>query len=133
MLSTDKQRTDRKDIPMNTDKIYAESIANEYSVKETSKVVALRKLDHKAKRGPLIFGYTFGTISALVLGTGMCLSMNVIGDGTMGSFIIGIVVGVLGLVGVGVNYPIYNKLLKNSKEKYAGDIIRLANDISERD
>lgn len=34
---------------MNTDKIFAESIANEYSTKKTSKVVALRKLDHKAK------------------------------------------------------------------------------------
>lgn len=28
---------------MNTDKIYAEAIANEYSVKDTSKVVALKK------------------------------------------------------------------------------------------
>ena len=32
---------------MNTDKIYAESIANEYSVKNDSKVVALKKLDKK--------------------------------------------------------------------------------------
>ena len=34
---------------MNTNKIYAESIANEYSVKDASKVVALKKLDAKAK------------------------------------------------------------------------------------
>ncbi len=33
---------------MNTDKIYAEQIANEYSPKETSKVVDLRKLDRLA-------------------------------------------------------------------------------------
>ena len=32
---------------MNTDKIYAESIVNEYSAKKTSKVVALKKLDAK--------------------------------------------------------------------------------------
>ena len=32
---------------MNTDKIYAEQIANEYAPKKTSKVVALRKLDQK--------------------------------------------------------------------------------------
>lgn len=30
---------------MNTDKIYAEQLANEYAPKDTSKVVALRKLD----------------------------------------------------------------------------------------
>ena len=34
---------------MNTDKIYAESIANEYSVKKSSKVVKLKKLDRKVK------------------------------------------------------------------------------------
>ena len=34
---------------MNTDKIFAEAIANEYAPKDTSKVVALRKLDRKAK------------------------------------------------------------------------------------
>ena len=35
---------------MDTNKIYAEHIANEYSKKETSKVNQLRKLDAKAKR-----------------------------------------------------------------------------------
>lgn len=34
---------------MNTDRIYAEAVANEYAPKKASKVVALRKLD--AKRG----------------------------------------------------------------------------------
>lgn len=34
---------------MNTDKIYAEQLANEYAPKDTSKVVALRKLDARAK------------------------------------------------------------------------------------
>lgn len=38
---------------MNTDKIYAEQLANEYALKDTSKVVALRKLD---KNGRSIFG-----------------------------------------------------------------------------
>lgn len=39
---------------MNTDKIYAEQLANEYAPKDTSKVVALRKLIQKAKL-PLSF------------------------------------------------------------------------------
>ena len=45
---------------MNTDKFYAEQLANEYAPKDTSKVVALRKLDAKAKRPANIFTYTFG-------------------------------------------------------------------------
>ena len=43
---------------MNTDKIYAEAIANEYAPKDTSKVLALRKLDRKAKSKANIFAYT---------------------------------------------------------------------------
>ena len=67
---------------MNTDKIYAEQLANEYAPKDTSKVVALRKLDARAKLPATIFTYTFGIIAALVTGVGMCFSMNVIGSGT---------------------------------------------------
>ena len=48
---------------MNTDKIYAESIANEYSVKNDSKVVALKKLDKKVKDFPLIVSMVIGVIS----------------------------------------------------------------------
>lgn len=117
---------------MNTDKIYAESIANEYSVKKTSKVVALKKLDRRAKRTANIFAYTFGILSALVLGVGMCLSMQIIGSGTV-MFAWGIVIGICGIAGVSVNYFFYKKLLENGKKKYASDIIRLAKEISEEE
>ena len=60
---------------MNTDKIYAEQLANEYAPKDTSKVIALRKLDAKAKLPATVFTYSLGIISALVFGTGMCLSL----------------------------------------------------------
>ena len=64
-------------------KIYAEQLANEYAPKDTTKVVALRKLDTKAKLPATVFTYTFGIITAMVAGVGMCLSMKVIGSGTM--------------------------------------------------
>ena len=115
---------------MNTDKIYAEHIANEYALKQTSKVKALRKLDAKAKSPARIFAYTMGIASSLVMGIGMCLAMEVIGDGTLLTVGIGVAVGCLGIVGVSVNYPIYKKILSASKNKYASDIIKLANDIA---
>ncbi len=115
---------------MNTDKIYAESIAKEYAPKDSSKIVALRKLDKKAKLPATIFTYTFGIISSLVLGTGMCLAMQVIGSGTIG-MITGIIVGIIGIVGCSVNYPIYKKMLENGKKKYAYEIVELAREISE--
>ncbi len=118
---------------MNTDKIYAESIVNEYAPKETSKVVALKKLDRKAKEPANIFAFTFGILSSLLLGTGMSLSMKVIGDGSTLHFIIGIVVGILGIIGVSVNYFIYKKLLERGKKKYGSDIIRLAKEIADKE
>ena len=117
---------------MNTDKIYAEQIANEYAPKDTSKVVALRKLDVKAKRPANIFTYTLGVISALVFGTGMCLAMGEIGSGTTGSFVLGIIIGIIGMVGMGVNYPIYTRILENGKKKYAFEIMELSKEISEK-
>ena len=115
---------------MNTDKIYAESIAKEYAPKASSKIVALRKLDRKAKLPATIFTYTFGIISQLVLGTGMCFAMQVLGSGVIG-MAIGILVGVIGMIGCGVNYPIYKKMLENGKKKYAYEIVELAREISE--
>ena len=115
---------------MNTDKIYAESIAKEYAPKDNSKIVALRKLDAKAKNPANIFAYTFGIISALVLGTGMSLAMQVIGSG-VANMILGIIIGIVGIIGCCVNYPIYKKLLEKGKEKYAYEIVELAREISE--
>ena len=112
---------------MNTDKIYAEAIAKEYAPRDSSKIVALRKLDAKAKLPATIFTYTFGIISTLVLGTGMCLSMQVIGD----NMVLGIIIGIIGMLGCGVNYPIYKKMLENGKKKYAYEIVELAREISE--
>lgn len=113
---------------MNTDKIYAEQLANEYAPKDTSKVVALRKLDARAKLPATIFTYTFGIIAALVTGVGMCFSMNVIGSGTTTMFVLGVIVG---LAGMGINYPIYKRMLAKGKQKYAYEIIELAKEISE--
>ena len=116
---------------MNTDKIYAEQLANEYAPKKTSKVVAIRKLDAKAKLPATVFTYTLGIVSAPVFGVGMCLSMNVIGDGSTAMMIAGIAVGILGMAGMGANFPIYRKILARGKQKYAYEIIELAREISE--
>lgn len=117
---------------MNTDKIYAEQLANEYAPKDTSKVIALRKLDKKAKLPAAIFTYTFGIIAALVTGVGMCLSMKVIGNGTTAMFVLGVIIGIVGLIGMGANYPIYKRLLEQGKQKYAFEIMELAKEITDK-
>ena len=116
---------------MNTDKIYAEHLANEYAPKDTSKVIALRKLDARAKLPSTIFTYTFGIIASLVTGLGMCLSMKVIGSGTTFMFVVGVILGLIGLFAMGINYPIYKKMLESGKQKYAFEIMQLAKEISD--
>lgn len=118
------------EITMNTDKIYAEAIAKEYAPKNASKVLALKKLDRKAKSKANIFTYTFGVVMALVLGLGLCLSMKVIGDGSGFMTAVGVVIGI---IGVCINYPIYKKLLASGKQKYAFEIMQLAKEISEEE
>ena len=113
---------------MNTDKIIAESIAKDYAPKESSKVVALKKLDNKAKLPSIIFTYSCGIISALIFGTGMCMAMAEIGGG----MVMGILIGIIGMIGCGVNYPIYKKMLEKGKAKYAYEIVQLAREIADK-
>ena len=113
---------------MNTDKIIAESTAKDYAPKENSKIKALKKLDNRAKLPAIIFAYSCGIVSALVFGTGMCMAMEVIGS----SMVLGIIIGIIGLMGCGVNYPIYKKMLEKGKTKYAYEIVQLAREIADQ-
>lgn len=115
---------------MNTEKIWAESIAKDYAPKEDSKIIALKKLDRQAKRPANIFAYTFGITASLVAGLGMCLAMQVIGTGAVCRGF-GIVLGLIGFAGWGVNYPIYKRLLQKGRAKYAYEVLELAREISE--
>ncbi len=116
---------------MNTDKIIAEAIAKDYAPKDNSKIIALKKLDNKAKLPATIFTYSFGIISSLIVGTGMSLSMQVLGS-SMVSMILGIIIGIIGFIGCGINYPIYKRMLEKGKSKYAYEIVELARQISEQ-
>ena len=113
---------------MNTDKILAESIAKDYAPKESSKIVALKKLDNRAKLPATIFTYSCGIVSALIFGTGMCMAMAEIGGG----MVMGILIGIIGMIGCVVNYPIYKKMLEKGKAKYAYEIVQLAREIADK-
>lgn len=107
------------------EKKYASKLQEEYSEKVPGDVDKLKKLDEKVKLPANVFAYTFGIIGALVLGVGMCLAMKVIGD----MFALGIVVGIAGIAMVSVNYFIYKAILKSRRNKYAGEVISLSNNI----
>ena len=112
----------------NLDAVYAEKIAAEYTVKPASKLVALKKLDRRARRAAELFAYIFGIAGALILGTGMSLCMGVIGESLSSAMTVGVLVGI---VMATVNYPIYKRLLNAGKKKYAFEIMELAREITE--
>lgn len=113
---------------MENKKKYLEKIRKEYAEEDTTKLDKLKSLDKKVKTVPTIFGYTFGSIAALIFGLGMCLAMKVIG-GTTTWMVVGIVIGVAGLALMSVTAPIYFKMLNARKSKYADEILKLSNEL----
>ena len=95
------------------DKVYAKRIAEEYAPKTETKVVRLKKLDEKVKRPALIFTYSFGVISALILGAGMSMYLTDFGPNNQLGLILSIALGIIGLILCGINYPIYLRLCHN--------------------
>jgi len=116
---------------MNTDILYAKSIACDYAPKSSRKVIALKKLDRYAKKKAHIIAYTFGGFMMLISSIGMYLSMRAMFYGSRIDIATGIVIVMIGIIGMGMNLPIYKKLLERSKQKYAFDIIELAKQICE--
>ena len=110
---------------MKTETTVIKQISNFYKEKQPTKLDELKALNKKAKRPANIFAYTFGSISSLVLGTGMCLAMKVIGN----SMALGICIGVIGLGLVIATYPIYKAILKKRKQKYGAQIVELSNEL----
>lgn len=106
-----------------------ERIRASYVEKETTKFDELKQLDKKVKRPAQIFAYTYGSLSSLVLGTGMSLAMKIIG-GTL-SFVmpLGIAVGVVGIGLISSTYPLYKKILNERKKKYAKQIFELSDSL----
>ena len=110
---------------MNTDKIFAERLAAEYAPPKERRVIALKKLDRYAKRPAVIIAYVFGVTMTLLFATGLVSAAK--------DIILGTVLVAVGILGMAVNHPIYEKLLNKAKQRYAFDIVELAKDISEYD
>lgn len=110
---------------MNNQKEIVEQIRNQYVSKETTKLDQLRCLDRKVKRPAEIFAYTTGCIGSLILGTGMSLAMEEIGN----SIPLGVVIGCIGILIISANYFIYTKLLGARKRKYSKEIIEVSDEL----
>ena len=109
----------------NDKEFIAQRIRTQYTEKQATELDSLRALDAKVKRPANVFAYLFGSVSALVLGFGMCLAMKVLFD----MMAVGIVIGIVGIAMCLITYPIYKKILNSAKKKNADKINELANEI----
>ncbi|MBQ5314541.1 MAG: dihydropteridine reductase [Oscillospiraceae bacterium] len=114
----------------NDTEFMVQKIRTQYMEKDSTEkdLSLLRELDAEVKRPANVFGYTFGSIGAIIMGTGMSLVMTDIGlqTGISNPMPLGIVIGVIGMFMAIINYPIYKSILSSRKEKYADRILSLS-------
>ena len=107
-----------------------EAIRKKYLPREADKMEQLRRLHAIPTQKAQAASLAVGIIGALIMGTGMSLTMTDIGAalGTL-AMALGIVVGVVGMVFVALAYPLYNRVLKNQRAKIAPEILRLSDEL----
>lgn len=109
-----------------------QKIRTQYIEKEHSGLDELKALDAKVKRPANVFAYIFGSISAIVMGSGMSLVMTDIGTtlGLSSTMVPGILIGSVGMALAILNYPMYKGILGARRKKYADKIIALSDKIT---
>jgi orotate phosphoribosyltransferase-like protein len=115
----------------NDQEFLVQKIRTQYTEKQHTGLDELKALDAKVKKPANTFGYTYGCVSAIVMGAGMSLVMTDIGRvvGLASAMVPGIAIGVVGLGMALSTYPIYKRILNSRKKKYAPEIMALSEKI----
>ena len=116
---------------MKDQEFLVQKIRTQYTEKQHTGLDELKALDAKVKKPANTFGYTYGCVSAIVMGTGMSLVMTDIGSvvGLASAMVPGIAIGVVGMGMALTTYPIYKRILNSRKKKYAPEIMALSEKI----
>ncbi|MBP3704052.1 MAG: hypothetical protein J6I98_00830 [Clostridia bacterium] len=115
----------------NDQEFIVQKIRTQYTEKESTELDVLRELHAKVKRPANVFAYVFGSISAIIMGSGMSLVMTDIGTtlGMTNTMLPGILIGIVGMFMAIINYPVFKGILGARRRKYADEIIALSNKI----
>ena len=112
----------------NDQEFLVQKIRTQYTEKQHTELDTLKELDAKVKKPANIFAYTYGSVSAIIMGAGMSLVMTEIGTilGLTSAMVPGIAIGVVGLSMALTTYPIYKKILEGRKKKFAPEILKIS-------
>lgn len=101
----------------------AQQIVDMYSYEGPENTVEdqIVAIEESIRKGASIRAITIGIVGCLLLGVGMSLTMV-----TSDFFVLGIVVGIVGLAIVCANYPLYNRDLAKRRAAAKPQIMELA-------
>lgn len=102
-----------------------EAIKRKYMPKQEDKLEQLRKLDKSAETPGTVIGLIVGIIGTLIMGTGMSCVMV----WAESLFVVGIVVGLIGIAMIALAYPAYKMITKKQREKIAPMILALSEEL----
>lgn len=106
-----------------------EAIRRKYLPKEEDKMEQLRQMDKRVSRKGTIISIIIGVIGCLLLGIGMCCTMEWAGRW----FVPGIIIGVIGIVMIALAYPLYERITKKERKKIAPLILKLADELKSKE
>ena len=118
----------------NDQEFLVHKIRTQYTEKQHTELDALKELDAKVKRPANVYAYTYGSVSAVIMGAGMSLVMTEIGAiiGLASAMVPGIVIGVVGMGMALSTYPIYKKILNSRKKTFAPQIMELSEKLMQK-
>lgn len=102
-----------------------EEIKKKYLPKEEDKMETLRKLDRSAEQKGTMYSVIIGTIGTLLLGIGMSITMT----GAAALFVLGIIIGLVGIAVLVPAYPIFKKVTEEQRKKIAPQILALTEEL----
>ena len=105
----------------------AKAIRKEFVKDEDSDLEKLRKIRKGVEKKGQIPAFTLGILSALILGAGMSFTLM-----TTSFFALGIVIGIIGIVGIALSYPLYLHIVKNERDKQSAEVDKLTSSIIEK-
>ena len=100
-------------------------IREKYLPPEEDKMALLRRLDRQATQKGTAVALIVGIVFALILGSGMSMCM-VLGGKWM---LPGIVIGLVGMAGCALAYPMYVRITRKEKERLAPRILKLTEEL----
>lgn len=94
-------------------------------LREESKLDELKRLDREVQEAGTLLSLVLGIGGALVFGLGLCMTMDIIGGGT----ILGVLIGIIGAAGMIAAYPVGSKKQSKVKAELSPRILQLTEDL----